>query len=63
MKLKSSYDQIELIEKAKADLELHAEQIELMAKVRMISYKAHLAAGFTEEQAIFLVNQDYGVRR
>jgi hypothetical protein len=51
----SDYAMIELIERAKADLELHAEIMELIAQARMIEYKAHLKAGFTEEQALFLI--------
>ena len=54
---KEVYARMGLIEKLKRDLPLYHEEAEIMAAVRMINYKALIAAGFTEAQALELVKK------
>ena len=54
---KAVYARMSLIEQLKRDLPLYHEEAEIMAEVRMINYRAYIAAGFTEAQAIELVKK------
>lgn len=42
------------IEKLKRELPQVAEQMAMLAKIRRIAYEAHIAEGFTPEQALVL---------